>query len=210
MDFFNYDDYFFDIYSNKFIIENENILSINQDKYNILNDFNHIIKKLNLNIYIISENKYNFDFLKTITEEDTFSINIKIFNNFEHENSFPIFNKIIIFQINSLENLENILDKIFDCSDFNTNIIIYCSLSNEKLKNINYKNKLRYYVSDLLKSNIGFVYSFSDVVSKIENIKKANYKFKIESIDVYRKNNYIIYGNNVVYEIHLVKIEENI
>ena len=204
----DFNEYYFNIYNDILKEENDIILSINQNIYNILDSHNHLIKKLNLKIYILSNDEESEKILNNIVNDDDCLNNINIIRNIDTDASLlTIFNKIIIFQINSLQNLENILEKSLICSNFDTEINIYCSLSNEKLKKINYKNQLRYYVNNLLKKNIGYVLSFTDVVYKIDEIKNEHIKFKIDSIDVFQKNNYIIYGDNIIYHTKLKCIE---
>ena len=114
---------------------NNNVLIIIYDYINIINNYNYIIKKKNINIYIIiNDNIIHKKLLENIKDEECEN-NINIFNNIENiKNIF--FDYINIFQLYSL----NILEQIKNIANNNTIICIYTSLSNENTKIINYKN----------------------------------------------------------------------
>ena len=197
----NYNDYYNIIYSNIFNNiqkENESILIINQKKFNILNFFSHVIKKKSIRISFYNSDK---KFKDEIKGEECFD-NITCLddlNESDHESSYD---KIIIFHLNSLDFLKDIIDKLSKLrknnnEDDDKKIFIYTSLSNEKRSIQEYKNNIR---SSL---HIEYLLNFTDVVEILENTKELN----IEKISIFKKNNYIIYGDNTVYEIILTPLD---
>ena len=111
-------------------------------------------------------------------------------NELDYENRYD---KIIIFHLNSLDFLRGIIDKLSLLFKHDGQIFIYSSLSNEKRAVQEYKNKIR----GVLK--LDYLLNFTDVIEIIEN----NKSLKVEKISIFKKNNYIIYGDNTVYEIIL-------
>ena len=82
-------------------------------------------------------------------------------------------------------------------------IYIYENLSNEKYNNIINKNNIRNNINSLLNINISSnVYQLSDFLNIIN---KNLDNIKIKSFNITKKNNYIFYGNNILYEIILEK-----
>jgi hypothetical protein len=126
--------------------------------------------------------------------------NIYFINNLSQINNIK-FEIINIFHLYSLEKLNNILNKINLLSDDKTDVNIYCSLSNEKKEKIYYKNLIRDKILDFSNIKLGVLLSFIDVLDIIEK----NKIFNLEQISIYKKNNYIVYGNNTVYKIFLKK-----
>ena len=181
--------------------ENYNILSINQNDFNPLISHSHIIKKNNINIYIVINNE-NYDFCETMKENIIGSECEKNIHFIKTINEIDVkFDLINIFHLYTLEKLNNILNKINFLSDNKTSVNIYCSLSNEKKEKIYYKNLIRNKILEFAKIKLGTLLSFTDVLEIIEK----NNKFKVEQISIYKKNNYIVYGNNTVYKIFLKK-----
>jgi len=164
-------------------------------EYNILNDFSHIIKKKNLDIHILIDNILIYNkMLKNIKGEDCEN-NIKLYKNIE--DIFNInFNLINLYNIKSLIFFESILNYIPNILDKDTVIYLYCALSNENERKIIYKNYIRTKIINLLNKNIGYILPLSGVLKIIEN---NNYSIK--KVKIYQKNNYIIYGDNTLYEI---------
>jgi hypothetical protein len=158
---------------------NLQVLFIVNDELDIINEFSHIIKKKNINIFI---NKLE----KNIKGEECEN-NINIFKNISELQNI-IFNYVIIHDISSytfLDDIKNIINN-------NTLIYIYTSLSNENLSKINFKNYIRKYI----KKNYNPIFSLQNIIKYIEN---KNYE--IISLKIHKSNNYIIYGNNNIYEI---------
>jgi hypothetical protein len=201
-----YEKYYESIYYEilyKFPNQNYNILSINQNEFNPLIKHSHIIKKYNINIYMLV-NSENYNFYEKMKENIIGSEcekNIHLIKKIDEIINIK-FEIINIFHLYSLEKLNNILNKINILSDNKTNINIYCSLSNEKKEKIYYKNLIRDKILDFSNIKLGILLSFVDVLDIIEK----NKNFNIEQISIYKKNNYIVYGNNTVYKIFLKKI----
>lgn len=189
-----YESVYFNIINNK-LDENNKILLIIDNYFNPFDFFNYIIKKYNIIIYIIIENIniYNnlIDNIKGEECEKNVIINLKLdqINNI-------FFDKIIIGHIHSIDYLNELLKLISKISHNNSLIYIYSSLSNENNLKINYKNYLRNQIMSYLPYKMGLLISFSDFLKEIEN----NKGYLIDSIKIYKKNNYFIYGDNIVYE----------
>ena len=169
--------------------ENESILIINQKKFNILNFFSHVIKKKCIKLSFYNSDK---SFESEIKGEECFNniVCLNEENELDYENRYD---KIIIFHLNSLDFLRGIIDKLSLLFKHDGQIFIYSSLSNEKRAVQEYKNKIR----GVLK--LDYLLNFTDVIEIIEN----NKSLKVEKISIFKKNNYIIYGDNTVYEIIL-------
>ena len=192
--------YYFNIIDNIFINldNNSNILLIIKNEFNIFDYFQHIIKKKNINIDIIIE---NIDIVNKITNDingEECDNNIKLFSNIE--NIYKKYDIINIFHLDNINYFNNILNKIKDLSNENTLIYIYCSLSNEKEKNIKYKNYFRKIINNYTNINIGNLLKINDIIYTIEDKK-----YNINSLKIYKNNNYLLYGNNNVYEIIIKK-----
>lgn len=181
------------------IDENNHILLIIKNNYNILDNFSHIIKKKNLKIDIVIENNSIYDKLIEDINGEECEDNINIYLNIEYiENK--IYNLINIFHLDSTENFEIILNKINDLIDAHSLIYVYCSLSNN-IRNINYKNYFREILTKYININVGNILKISDIFSIINDLK-----YNVISFKQYKKNNYILYGDNIVYQIIMNKI----
>jgi hypothetical protein len=126
--------------------------------------------------------------------------NINIYTEIENIN-YKIYNIINIFHLDSNENFENILNKISNLINDYTIIYLYCSLSNEKNKSIGYKNYFRKLVNEYTNINVGNLLKLSDIINIINNLK-----YNIILLKTYKKNNYLLYGDNTVYQIIINKI----
>jgi hypothetical protein len=194
------------------MIDNNNkILLIIKNKFNILDHFSHIIKKKNIYVDIIIQNIEIIDYMNKQIKDEECEDNINLYYNIKdieknnNLNSLDIENKIYniinIFHLESNEKFEKILQDIYNIIDINTIIYIYSSLSNENENKITYKNYFRNLINNYTELNIGTLLKLSDVIYIIENLK-----YNIYSVNIYKKNNYILYGNNIVYQIILKKI----
>lgn len=183
---------------NENINENINILLYINNKFNIYDYFSHIIKKKNLNVYVIITNEtiYN-EFILNMEGEDCEN-NIHILNNDNDINI--IFDKIILFHLYSYHYLENKLTIFNKILNNNTIIYIYCTLSNEKNRSINFKNNIRYYLKKYTKYYLGEVLFLTKTIDIIQTAE-----YTIKSLHNIKKNNYILYGDNIVYELVLYK-----
>jgi GTPase Era involved in 16S rRNA processing len=180
---------------------NDRVLLVYNNDFNPLDRFNYLIKKKIIKLDIlINDDKINNKITENIIGEE-FCNNITIYNKLENINIVDNnYNDIIIFHLESLEYLENLLE-IFKNINSNTRIYIYCSLSNENNKKIFYKNYIREKIMQYSKNNMGYVISLLHFLQIIDN----NNNLKIYKISIYKKNNYFLYGNNSVYEIILCK-----
>jgi hypothetical protein len=199
----NYKNIISDILYNK-CINNSTILIIINNTINILEHFSHIIKYKNLNIHILLNNKSYIE-LKELIKWEELENKIFLYNDLNDiiEKKI-IFNDIIILNIISIISLKLLLMDIVDIVDNNSNIEIYCTLSNEKEEQIIFKNYLRNKISYIYK-NMNYVFDFSNYLDMIQKLNE----FEILKIDVYQKSNYIIYGNNVIYNTIIKKINKN-
>jgi len=182
------------------VSDNYNILLLIQNEIDILDNFSHIIKKKNINIYIIITDKYIHNKLLENIKGEECESNINIINDLSEIKDI-IFDIINIFHLLSIDYLDNIMNNIKIMINTNTLIYIYCSLSNENIKKINFKNYLRNKIKNYTKNIFGILLPLTNV---IENIEQNN--FTINSLKIYKSNNYIIYGDNNVYEIKCVYI----
>jgi hypothetical protein len=184
---------------NEKINYNLNILLFINNYYNIYEEFSHLIKKYNLTVYLVIDNNIDYVSLTNNISGEEYENNIKIVLNEESITNI-IFDIIIIFHLFSLNNLKDKLTNINNISNNNTNLYIYSSLSNENDSKINYKNYLRESIKKYTKFKIGNLLSFSNV---LDTIKTNN--FTVNSINIFKKNNYILYGDNIVYQIIISK-----
>ena len=196
-----FENYYFNILTNVFnILEyNQNILLFIKNDFNILEHFGHYIKKKNIKIDIFIEDIEIFNKINNEIKDEECEDNIKLYTNIEDINN-KIYNVINIFHLNSNENFKNILNHINNLCDKNCLIYIYCSLSNEKDIKIGYKNYLRNILNQYSNINVGNILKLSDIISIIEV-----FSYNIISLKIYKKNNYLLYGNSVVYEIIIKK-----
>lgn len=198
-----YKDYYTIICENIFINLNENdhILLVYYNDFNPLDKFSYLIKKKNikLDILINDDNIFNKITENIIGEE--FYSNITMYNKLENidipKNNY---NNILIFHLESLEYLKNVLE-IFKTINNNTRIYIYCSLSSENDKKIYYKNYMRDKIMQYSNNKMGYVIPLLNFLQIIDD----NDNLKIYKMSIYKKNNYFLYGDNSVYEIILSK-----
>jgi hypothetical protein len=178
--------------------ENQNILIVNQNYYNPLNDFSHHLKKYKLNLYIVSHSQEtNEQINNEIKDEecskyvhiDIYSID-KILNQYDNIN----FDKIILFHIRSLDYLENLLQLV---SYYKVPIYIYISLSKKSTSII--KNKYRSFLKNINSIELGFVFSYSDLIEILEN----HSLYDLISIQTLEDSYYAIYGSHKNYKIIL-------
>ena len=186
---------------------NSNILLIINNYFNIIEHFSHIIKKKNINIHILIDNNLIYNKLKNnITGEECEKfIHIhKTYNDlieYKRFNEDIIINNIIIFHLFSIDYLNKVLIFCNNISHKDTYINIYSSLSNSDTKIIDYKNSIRNRIKSIFPYKMGTVLHFSEVL----NILETNIFLKVKSIKIFKKSNYIIYGENIVYKIVLLK-----
>jgi hypothetical protein len=187
-----------DIFNN--IEDDNNILLIIKNDFNLFEHFSHIIKKKNIKIDILIENKNICNKLIEDIKGEECEENINIYSEIENIND-KIYNIINIFHLDSTENFENILSKICNLINDYTIIYLYCSISNEKNISIGYKNYFRKLVNEYTNINIGNLLKLHDIIDIVNNLK-YNIILKI----IYKKNNYLLYGDNTVYQIIINKI----
>ena len=181
---------------NLLLNHNDNILLIYNDNFNPLDNFSHIVKKKNILIDILIENN---DILVNINNDikgEECETNIKLYSNID-EICNKKYTMIVIFYLNNEEYLENILNTINNESV----VYIYCCLCGLNKKKIFYKNYIRNKIMEYTKNTMSYVLPLLNFLEIIEN----NLFFKIKMMKIYKKNNYIIYGNNTVYETILIK-----
>ena len=179
--------------------EKDNILLIYYNNFNPLNKFSYLIKKKNIKLDILIHDTNNFNKIKESIIGEDFEDNIKIYNSLE-DNDFTKNNYIIIFHLESIEYLQETLEKFRNISH-NTKIYIYCSLSSESNKNIFYKNYIRSKIMDYSNNKMGYVISLLNFLEVIGNSNNL----KVYKMSIYKKNNYLLYGDNIVYEVILSK-----
>jgi hypothetical protein len=122
-------------------------------------------------------------------------------NNNDNDSNTILFNNIIIFHINSIDHLKDKLNLLESITDKNSKLYIYTSLSNESLNRIKYKNIIRNSIIKYTHHKMGNVLQYESLLTFIDEYKI----YKINSLKIYKKTNYILYGDNIVYEIILVK-----
>jgi hypothetical protein len=210
--------------------DNSNLLLIVKNEFNLLQNIEFIIKKKNIKITIINDTISNKEFKNNMIN------NIQLFDKESHINIYNgldefmhlnkkdnnnnlnydsndrtlcnsiLFNNIIIFHINSIDHLKNNLDLLESITDKNSKLYIYTSLSNESLNRIKYKNIIRNSIIKYTSHKMGNVLQYESLLTFIDEYKI----YKINSLKIYKKTNYILYGDNIVYEIILVKNAFNI
>lgn len=195
-----YFDNYYNIIDNLFnkIEYNNNILFIMKYHFPLLEYFSHIIKKKNIYIDIITDDN---DIINQVInekngEENENNINIYLNVDDIHNKNHKIYNVIKLFYINSIEYIQNIFNNINTIINEQTTIYLYCCLSNEK--KINYKNYFRNIINKYTSLNLGNVLNFTNLINNINN-----FNFTILSLKIYKKNNYLLYGNDILYEIIL-------
>lgn len=192
-------DYYFNIYNDIFNITNynENILSLDQYTYNVLNEFSYIIKKKNIKIdIIIFNNKLAYySLLNDIINEECYD-KLKIIKNFP-SNNLDFYNKIIIFNLYSIEKFKEYILNANKLLKKEGLIYIYGNLLDNDNK-IYYKNIIR----NAFSKKIGNVININELLETINEFAS----YKTISVKIYKKSNYFIYGTNDIYEIILEKI----
>lgn len=132
---------------------------------------------------------------------------INIFNNkdeinlLKNNNNNIIFNIIIIYHIESIDIFQNTLNLIDYFTNSHTKLYLYTSLSSESLNKIKYKNFIRNSITKYTKNKMGNVIEYKSLLKFIDEYNK----YKINSLKIYKNNNYILYGDNIVYQIILTK-----
>lgn len=198
--------------------DNSNLLLVVKNEFILLQNIEFIIKKKNIKITIVNDTIYNKEFKNNMLN------NIQLFDKESHINiyngideliylnkkddsndSIPcktiLFNNIIIFHINSIDHLKDKLNLLESITDKNSKLYIYTSLSNESLNRIKYKNIIRNSIIKYTNHKMGNVLQYESLLTFIDEYKI----YKINSLKIYKKTNYILYGDNIVYEIILVK-----
>ena len=181
----------------KNINNNNNILLYIDNYFNPLDNFNHIIKKKHIHLYCIVSNQNIYNKLSENIKDEENEDNIHIYNNINEMNNVKL-NYIISFNILSITHLKIFLESLINIIDNNTMIFIYCNISNETEDIIKYKNIIRTKIQKFIKNNIGYLLSLSETISIIEDLK-----YNINKILIYKKNHYIIYGDNMIYELSI-------
>ena len=171
------------------------VLFLIENEYNILDKYSHIIKKKNIKVnFLINNFNYFNNMNKNIKGEECES-NVKIYKDLTMIDNKKL-DLFVIFNLNSIEETDNILLNIKDIFNDNFNIHIYSSLCKE-INKINFKNKIRDKIINYTDTNIGYTLQYFDVLNII------NKYYKINFIQIYKKNSYIIYGANTIYKIIL-------
>lgn len=205
--------------------ENSNLLLIVKNEFILLQNIEFIIKKKNIKITIVNDTISNKEFKNNMLN------NIQLFDKESHINIYNgideliylnkkdyddniiynsndstlreciLFNNIIIFHINSIDHLKDNLNLLESFTDKDSKLYIYTSLSNESLNKIKYKNIIRNSIIKYTHHKMGNVLQYELLLTFIDEYKI----YKINSLKIYKKTNYILYGDNIVYEIILVK-----
>ena len=205
--------------------DNSNLLLIVKNEFNLLQNIEFIIKKKNIKITIVNDNVSNKEFKNNMLN------NIQLFDKESHINIYNdidelihlnkkdnndnlnydsndstlsesiLFNNIVMFHINSIYHLKDNLNLLELIIDKDSKLYIYASLSNESFNRIKYKNIIRNSIIKYTNHKIGNVLQYESFLTFINDYKI----YKINSLKIYKKTNYILYGDNIVYEIILVK-----
>ncbi len=190
--------------------EHNNLLLIVKNELLFSEDTEFIIKKKNIKITIINDNIQNKEFKNNMIKNNSLLKNEKSINilnsideiHFLKNNSNNIiFNNIIFFHLDSIINFQDILNSLDFFINNTSKLYCYTSLSNESLRKIKYKNFIRNSISKYTKNKMGNVIEYKSLLNFIYEYNKYN----IDSLKIYKNNNYILYGDNIVYEIILVK-----
>jgi hypothetical protein len=196
-----YEKYYYTIIDNLFnnyMKDNDNILLIIDNEFNILENFSYIIKKKKLKVYLLVSNNVlynkNMDYIKGKDKEVDINIFIDI-----NEISNNIFKYIILFHLVSVDYFKDFLILFKNIINEISSIYIYCSLS--KVNKLKYKNFIRETIMKYTSNKMGIVLSYNDIIESINDDKD----YDIYSLKIYKNNNYIIYGYNTTYEIILQK-----
>jgi GTPase Era involved in 16S rRNA processing len=186
------------IFNNK--INNQELLLFIDNEFNILNDFSHYIKKNNIRFDIVISNyKFYNNMLENLKGEECellINLNLKV-DKIENKK----FNLVIFFHVESIEKLENTLIFLQDKLCDNFKIYIYCSLTKKSKNKIFFKNIIREQIMNFTSNKMGYILCYENFVN---TLNKNNF-YNINSIKVFKENEYFIYGSNTVYEIILDK-----
>jgi len=222
-----YDNYYNLIINNIInnLSDNSNLLLIVKNEFILLQNIEFIIKKKNIKITIVNDTIINKEFKNNMINsiqlfdkeshvniyngiDELIHLNKKDNNddsNYDSNDSTLIesilFNNIIIFHINSIDHLKDNLNLLESIIDKDSKLYIYTSLSNEKVNKIKYKNIIRNSITKYTNHKMGNVLQYESLLTFIDEYKIYN----IKSLKIYKKTNYILYGDNIVYEIILVK-----
>jgi len=198
-----YETYYSSIITNIFdkLCDNSNVLLIIDNYFNIIEHYSHIIKKKYINVYLLIDNNLIYNKMKNNIIGEECEKFINVYKNYNDFNKNIIINNIVIFHLFSIDYLLKILMFCDSISNKDTHVNIYTSLSNSDNKIIDYKNYIRNKIKSLFLYKMGTLLNFSEVI----NILESNNCFKIKSIKIYKKSNYIIYGENIVYKVILIK-----
>jgi hypothetical protein len=187
--------------------DNSNLLLIVKNEFNLLQNIEFIIKKKNIKITIVNDTIINKEFknnmINSIQLFDKES-HVNIYNEIDeliYSDNAILFNVIIIFHINSIDHLKDNLNLLESIIDKDSKLYIYTSLSNESLNRIKYKNIIRNSIIKYTHHKMGNVLQYESLLTFIDEYKI----YTINSLKIYKKTNYILYGDNIVYEIILVK-----
>lgn len=183
---------------NSFLLknENENILILNQNFYNPLIAYSNYLKKYNTNLYIFFNDENSYIELNNEIHLDECNYLIHYIKNIDNiqEYSNINFNKIIIFHINDINYLKNMILKL---EFLKSNIYIYISLSTSN--KIYYKNQIRNLLKNTHNNNFGNVFDYDEVFNLINNFKN----YDIVNIQLLNINHFITYGSHKSYLIIL-------
>ena len=176
------------------ISDNAEILFLINNEYNILNTLSYIIKKKNIKINFVINNSDSYKNMVNNLKGEECENNIKIYEIIDNiDKKIDLF---VMFYLDSIESLDNYLLNIKHMLNKNYKIYIYCNLCKD-VKNISFKNSIRKRIINYTNNNIGYILPYVDVITLITK------NYKITSIKIYKKNNYIIYGYNTIYKIVL-------
>ena len=197
---------------------NQNLLLFINNQFNILDNFSYILKKKNIRIDIIIENhilyQKNIEYIKGSEFENKIKIYNKIdeviningtFTNDNDDNNIILkkYSKIIVFHIKSLDFFTELLDNFLYIVDNKTSIYFYITLSNQSINKMKYKNLIRENIMKYTNTNMGTILPYNDFTNLLSNNKEYN----LESLKIYKSNNYFLYGTNTVYEIIINKVD---
>lgn len=193
-----YEKHYNDILSNIFnnyLKENSHTLFILEKSFNPLDNYSFIIKKKNLFLSLLIEDEYICNNILNSIKGENCESNINIFKNINEINRKK-FNNIVLFHINSIDYMNDILNKLKIYLSNSFNVYMYATLCNSK-KNINYKNMIRRNIIEYLNYNIGYVLQYDLFLESIYKNKNV----KLVSLKILNNNVYFLYGNNTTYEI---------
>ena len=188
-------------------LNNNNILIIIDDMFNILEHFSHIIKYKNLSIHLVILNDDSYLNMKEYIKGEELENKIYLYNDinnilvFNNDNKLNIVNILSVSSLIFLESILNILHKIIDIT---TLIEIYTTMSNKNIKNIIFKNYIREKITNI--KNIGnkitvYVLPLCDYLQLMNSLKE----YEFMKLLVYKKNNYFLYGDNIIYKTIIKK-----